>query len=52
MELSVKQLAMKRILLILAPAALFAAQARYARLGDFQGNVEVQLTAADPWISA
>jgi ferric-dicitrate binding protein FerR (iron transport regulator) len=52
MELLVKPLAMKRILLVLAPVALFAAQARYARLGEFQGNVEVQLTAADLWISA
>ena len=36
--------------LLLVPAALFAAQPRYARLGDFEGQVEVQLHASDPWI--
>ena len=40
---------MKRFLLLLVPAALFAGQARYARLGEFDGKVEVQLHAADPW---
>jgi len=29
-----------------------AGQTRFARLGDFKGPVEVQLTAADPWIPA
>ncbi|MDE3167408.1 MAG: hypothetical protein KGN36_16520, partial [Acidobacteriota bacterium] len=40
---------MFRLLLLLAPAALFAGQARYARLGDMDGAVEVQLHPADPW---
>jgi hypothetical protein len=43
---------MKRFLLLLLPVALFAGQARYARLGEFEGKVEVQLHAADPWIPA
>src|SRR5579871_4835852 len=43
---------MRRLIVFLLPAALFAAQARYARLGEFQGDVEVQLQAADPWIPA
>jgi hypothetical protein len=43
---------MRRLTLLLLPAALFAAQARYARLGDFDGKVEVQLQAADPWTPA
>ena len=43
---------MKRLTLLLLPAALFAAQARYARLGEFEGKVEVQLHAADPWSPA
>jgi len=43
---------MKRLLLLLVPAALVAGQARYARLGEFTGQVEVQLTAADPWMPA
>ncbi|HEV3199685.1 MAG TPA: DUF6600 domain-containing protein [Bryobacteraceae bacterium] len=43
---------MRRFILLLLPAALFAAQARYARLGEFEGKVEVQLQAADPWIPA
>ena len=34
------------------PAALFAGQARYARLGEFDGKVEVQLHAGDPWSAA
>ena len=38
--------------LLLVPAALFSGQARYARLGEFAGKVEVQLHAADPWIPA
>ncbi|HUI56987.1 MAG TPA: DUF6600 domain-containing protein [Bryobacteraceae bacterium] len=43
---------MKRLSLLLVPAALLAGQARYARLGEFTGQVDVQLTAADPWIPA
>jgi hypothetical protein len=41
---------MRLLTLLLLPAALFAAQARYARLGEFEGKVEVQLQAADAWI--
>ena len=43
---------MKRLMLLLIPAALFAGQARYARLGEFTGPVEVQLHAADAWMAA
>ena len=43
---------MKRFSLCLIPAVLIAGQARYARLGDFDGKVEVQLQAADQWIAA
>src|ERR1017187_6685693 len=43
---------MKALMLLLVPAALLAGQTRYARLGEFQGTVEVQLTAADPWMPA
>ena len=43
---------MRVLALLLAPAALFAGQARYARLGDFEGQVEVQLQAADSWLPA
>jgi hypothetical protein len=43
---------MKRLLLLLVPAALFAGQARYARLGEFAGKVEVQLHAGDLWSAA
>src|SRR5438270_9298549 len=43
---------MRRITLLLVPAALFAGQARYARLGEFEGKVEVQLQAADSWMAA
>ncbi len=43
---------MKRFLLLVLPATLIAGQARYARLGDFEGKVEVQLQAADPWSAA
>ena len=43
---------MKIVALLLVPAALFAGQARYARLGEFEGQVEVQLRAADPWMPA
>jgi hypothetical protein len=40
------------LLLALLPAAVLAAPARYARLSDFDGQVEVQLSAADAWIPA
>ena len=40
---------MNRLILLLVPAALFAGQPRYARLGEFDGKVEVQLQAANPW---
>jgi len=43
---------MKRFSLFLIPAALIAGQARYARLGEFEGKVDVQLHAADPWTAA
>ena len=43
---------MKRLLLLLLPVALFAGQARYARLGQFEGKVEVQLHPGDPWMAA
>ncbi len=42
---------MKLFTLLLLPAALFGAQARYARLGEFDGTVEVQLRASDAWIA-
>ena len=41
-----------RLILLLLPLALLAAPPRYARLGEFQGAVEVQLTAADAWMPA
>src|ERR1035437_8795352 len=40
------------VTLLLAPGALFAAPARYARLGEFEGKVEVQLRASDDWMPA
>ena len=43
---------MKRLALWLFPAILIAGEARYARLGESQGNVEVQLQAADAWLAA
>ena len=43
---------MKLFTLLLLPVALFGAQARYARLGEFDGTVEVQLRASDAWIPA
>jgi Family of unknown function (DUF6600)/FecR protein len=39
-------------LLLLLPAALVAGQARYARMGEFQGTVEVQLQASEAWMAA
>jgi hypothetical protein len=43
---------MRLFALLLLPAALFAGQVRFARLGDFDGKVEVQMQAADPWMPA
>jgi hypothetical protein len=43
---------MYRLLLLLAPAALLAGEARYARIGEMDGKVDVQLHAADPWSRA
>jgi len=40
---------MKRLLLLLLPAIAFAGQPRYARLGEFDGVIDVQLHPADPW---
>jgi hypothetical protein len=41
-----------RFLFLFLPALLAAGPARYARLGESQGTVEVQLHAVDPWIAA
>jgi hypothetical protein len=48
---------MRSLLFLLPPVGLllpmaWAGQARYARLGDFEGPVEVQLRPADAWIPA
>ena len=43
---------MKRLLLLLLPAVLTAGQARYARLGEFEGQVEIQMRAGGPWTAA
>jgi FecR protein len=43
---------MRAIVCVLLPAALWAGQARYARLGEFEGKVEVQLGPAEPWTAA
>jgi hypothetical protein len=40
---------MKRLALWLLPIAVSAGQARFARVGDFDGAVQVQLQAADDW---
>lgn len=40
---------MKRLLLLLLAPVLFAGQARYARLGEFEGSVEIQGGASDSW---
>ena len=40
---------MKRLALCLLPVTLFAGPARYARVSDFEGSVEVQIQAADDW---
>src|ERR1051325_2076408 len=43
---------MRYLTLLLIPALLGAGENRYARMGDFQGSVEVQLRAPDAWIAA
>jgi hypothetical protein len=48
---------MRRLLRLLLPAALFCdpgftGEARYARLGELDGKVEMQLRAGDPWVAA
>ncbi|MGC9950145.1 MAG: DUF6600 domain-containing protein [Bryobacteraceae bacterium] len=43
---------MRRLALWLLPIALSAGQARYARVGDYDGDVQVQLQAADDWQAA
>ncbi|MGO4880208.1 MAG: DUF6600 domain-containing protein [Bryobacteraceae bacterium] len=43
---------MKSLALWLLPLALTAGEPRYARLGEFEGTVEVQIQAADDWQAA
>jgi hypothetical protein len=43
---------MKPVALWLLPMTLCAGPARYARVGDFEGTVQVQLQAADDWQAA
>lgn len=43
---------MRSVCVWLFPLALWAGQARYARMGDFDGTVEIQLHAADAWETA
>jgi hypothetical protein len=43
---------MYRFVLFLVPALLCAGQVRYARFGQADGKVEIQLHAADPWLPA
>jgi hypothetical protein len=43
---------MRCLALLLAPAALIAGQARYARLGEMEGRPEIQLHGADAWAPA
>src|SRR5262245_899777 len=43
---------MYRFVLFLTPALVLAGQVRFARLGQMDGKVEVQLHAADPWLPA
>ena len=43
---------MRYVALWLAPVALFAGQARYARLGEIEGRPEIQLQAAETWAAA
>jgi len=40
---------MRSLSLWLLPMTLLAGQPRYARVGDFEGTVEVQIRAADAW---
>jgi hypothetical protein len=49
---TLRQLCVKRLALWLLPMMLSAGQARYARVGDFDGAVQVQLQAADDWQAA
>ena len=43
---------MKPVLYLLCATAVWAGEARYARLGEFQGDVRVQMAAADAWMAA
>src|SRR6185436_17501001 len=43
---------MRRLTLLLVPFALMAGPPRYARLGEFTGQVEVQLRPSDAWAAA
>lgn len=43
---------MKRLTLLLLPVSLCAASGRWARVGEFEGQVQVQLQAAEPWMAA
>lgn len=43
---------MKALVYLLLGAVAWAGEARYARLGEFHGQVEVQLGPADPWSAA
>ena len=43
---------MRLLLFLLVPAALLSGPARYARLGEFEGKVEVQLQPWDGWSTA
>jgi FecR protein len=40
------------LLLFALPVTMIAGPGRYARLGDFDGQVEIQLSAADAWMPA
>ncbi|PWU04402.1 MAG: hypothetical protein C5B51_16790 [Terriglobia bacterium] len=46
------EVSMRALILLLVPAALFSNPARFARLGESEGQVETQLQAADPWLPA
>src|ERR1051325_5632030 len=41
-----------RCLLVLLPAVLLAGPPRYARVGDFEGQVEIQTGAPAAWTAA
>ena len=43
---------MKPLVCLLMGALAWAGDARYARLGEFRGQVEVQLGAAEAWVAA